>query len=669
MRIEFMPYFKKIVKIIIFFLIFFIWSGSAKADLGAMSGYAWSENAGWINFNPTGGGVSLDNATGEFRGYAWGENIGWLSFNCIDALSCAAADYKVNIVSGFSMGCRSQASYASNCPVCSSSSVDIAPPAISTISVSDVASKTVLIKWNTNEASDSIVEFSADNSYGFIAGNPADISSPVSSHSVSLANLTSGTSYNFRIISRDVQGNISKSGAMTFKTLPPTSADLQNDSDKIKLAESILKELSSKGIATDKIIKGIIERVSAKPVILAEEAAVKNLTSYSASISWQTDKEASSLISFRLADNPQSKWREVGITNDYTIDHLVTLSDLTPGTRYEYQAESVDILGNIGKSKISTFTTKAAAVVSEVIVSDITLSEAVVSWKTSVPVVSEIDYGLSAEYGFNFVSKNKAFLTEHEIKLTKLASGSTYHFRVKGVDDNGSLIVSDDYVFTTYVLPMILNYKVEDVSDSFAVLKWTSNIETDSTVTFINEKTSESRTQGDTKFTKDHMLKISNLDPGTAYVFKLEGVDILGNKAKGPEIKITSLMDKFSPVINFVRTYTTMMQNKERSQAVVAWKTDEPATSQVFLYSMANKSNPAYISAFDSNFTTNHTVVFTDLAPGTAYRFNIQSGDKTGNLSVSGDFSMLMPANKKSIIQMIVEVFEKMFGWTRKIKM
>lgn len=655
----------------IFFGIFFLWIGSAKADLGALSGYAWSENAGWINFNPSGGGVSLDNSTGEFKGYAWGENIGWLSFNCLDALSCATADYKVSIVSGFSMGCRSQASYLSNvpsCPVCSST-VDTAPPIINFINTSGIASKTATIKWNTNEASDSIVEFSADDSYGFIAGNPADISAPVSNHSVVLANLSSDTVYNFRIISRDAQGNISKSNSSNFKTSAPTSADLQNDSDKIKLAENILKELSSKGIATDKIIKGIIERVSAKPVILAEEAAVKNLTSYSASISWQTDKEASSLISFRLADNPQSKWREVGVTNDYTVDHLITLSDLTPGTRYEYQAESVDILGNIGKSKISVFTTKATAVVSEVVVSNITLSEAVVSWKTSVPVVSEIDYGLSAEYGFNSASKSKARLTEHEIKLAKLASGATYHFRVKGVDDNGSLIISDDYVFTTYTLPVILNYKVEDVSDSFAVLKWASNIETDSTVTFVNEKTSESRTQGDTKLAKDHMLKISSLDPGTSYVFKLEGVDILGNKAKGPEIKITTLMDKFSPVINFVRTYTTMMQNKERSQAVIAWKTDEPATSQVFLYSIANKSNPAHISAFDSNLTTNHTVVFTDLSPGVAYRFNIQSADKSGNSSLSGDFSMLMPSNKKSIIQMIVEVFEKMFGWTRKLKM
>ena len=41
---------------------------------------------GWINFNPTHGGVTIDpyisgdSGTGKFGGYAWGENIGWIHF-------------------------------------------------------------------------------------------------------------------------------------------------------------------------------------------------------------------------------------------------------------------------------------------------------------------------------------------------------------------------------------------------------------------------------------------------------------------------------------------------------------------------------------------------------------------------------------------------------------
>ncbi|MBB1127453.1 hypothetical protein, partial [Thiospirillum jenense] len=45
-----------------------------------LSGYAWSPNVGWIKFNPTDGGVSIDPATGYFSGHAWGERIGWIKF-------------------------------------------------------------------------------------------------------------------------------------------------------------------------------------------------------------------------------------------------------------------------------------------------------------------------------------------------------------------------------------------------------------------------------------------------------------------------------------------------------------------------------------------------------------------------------------------------------------
>lgn len=43
---------------------------------GNLSGMAWSENQGWINFN----GVQI-NSAGDVQGYAWGENSGWINFD------------------------------------------------------------------------------------------------------------------------------------------------------------------------------------------------------------------------------------------------------------------------------------------------------------------------------------------------------------------------------------------------------------------------------------------------------------------------------------------------------------------------------------------------------------------------------------------------------------
>ena len=58
-----------------------------------LSGYVWTENAGWITLgdgspgaggsygNTDGGdcGVNVDPFTGELSGMAWGENIGWIN--------------------------------------------------------------------------------------------------------------------------------------------------------------------------------------------------------------------------------------------------------------------------------------------------------------------------------------------------------------------------------------------------------------------------------------------------------------------------------------------------------------------------------------------------------------------------------------------------------------
>ena len=42
--------------------------------------WAWGTNIGWINFNPTDGGVTIDPITGSFEGDAWAENVGWIRF-------------------------------------------------------------------------------------------------------------------------------------------------------------------------------------------------------------------------------------------------------------------------------------------------------------------------------------------------------------------------------------------------------------------------------------------------------------------------------------------------------------------------------------------------------------------------------------------------------------
>lgn len=48
---------------------------------GNVSGYAWSENIGWIKFSGPNYGVNINPVTGNFSGYGWSSNIGWVNFN------------------------------------------------------------------------------------------------------------------------------------------------------------------------------------------------------------------------------------------------------------------------------------------------------------------------------------------------------------------------------------------------------------------------------------------------------------------------------------------------------------------------------------------------------------------------------------------------------------
>jgi hypothetical protein len=84
------------VTITLFAVFCFLFAGEVKAGTEHnVSGWAWSENIGWISFNNTsgGGGGSVDygvniGSDGIFSGYAWSENIGWISFNQSELSGC-----------------------------------------------------------------------------------------------------------------------------------------------------------------------------------------------------------------------------------------------------------------------------------------------------------------------------------------------------------------------------------------------------------------------------------------------------------------------------------------------------------------------------------------------------------------------------------------------------
>ncbi len=93
-----MKFFSKIkIFCLVFLIIFSIFlCREAKAGISDnVSGWAWSDNIGWISFTNANTALSLvswNNSTGIMSGYAWSDNIGWVSLNCDDVNVCSTAN-------------------------------------------------------------------------------------------------------------------------------------------------------------------------------------------------------------------------------------------------------------------------------------------------------------------------------------------------------------------------------------------------------------------------------------------------------------------------------------------------------------------------------------------------------------------------------------------------
>lgn len=71
------------------------------------SQYAYGENVGWLNAEPSGnGGPGVEVEDTKLTGYIWAENIGWVSLSCENTSSCATVNYGVtNDGNGNLSGC------------------------------------------------------------------------------------------------------------------------------------------------------------------------------------------------------------------------------------------------------------------------------------------------------------------------------------------------------------------------------------------------------------------------------------------------------------------------------------------------------------------------------------------------------------------------------------
>ncbi len=189
-------------------------------------------------------------------------------------------------------------------------SIDSQPPVISGVYADNITRSSATINWTTDEAGDTQVEYGTTPSYGYITSPDSML---VNTHIENIS-VAPSTEYFYRVLSRDVSGNLAVSGSYVF-----TSAE-QLD-----------------------LIPPVISNVQ-----------VTDITSSSVTINWMTDEASTSMVEYGIASNYESI-----TSNDQNLVtiHSVNIAGLSSYSNYTFRVISMDSAYNDAVSENYSFTT------------------------------------------------------------------------------------------------------------------------------------------------------------------------------------------------------------------------------------------------------------------------------------------------------------------------
>ncbi len=471
---------------------------------------------------------------------------------------------------------------------------DTTPPTISGVATSGISSSSATISWTTNEAADTQVDYGTTASYGYSSALDATMTT---SHGRALSGLTAGTTYHFRVKSRDAAGNLATSGDFTFKSLDPPDT-------------------------TPPVISGV---------------SSSGLTTSGATINWTTNENSDSQVDYGTTTSYGSS---TALDASMVTAHARILSGLTAGTVYHFRVRSRDAAGNLAITGDYSFQTAepndtTPPVISGITSSSIASAGATITWTTNEASDSQIDFGPSASYGTSTVL-NAGMVTAHSQSLSGLTPSTTYHFRVKSKDASGNLAISSDQTFTTADLtdttpPSITGITILNVTSSGATITWTTDETADSQVEFGPTTSYGFFTLLDTNKVLAHAQMLNGLLPSTAYHLRVLSRDAFGNLGTSGDFTFTtsSPVDTTPPAITSVT-----VSNIGLSGATISWSTNE-ATDGRIEYGLTDSYGNSTL--LDTNLRTSHTLALVDLSESSTYHFRVISRDAAGNVAVSND--------------------------------
>ncbi|RCK79438.1 MAG: hypothetical protein OZSIB_0078 [Candidatus Ozemobacter sibiricus] len=466
-------------------------------------------------------------------------------------------------------------------------------PIIFNVAVSRIASQSAVVTFKTDKDAAARIIYQAQTATQTTTRTDLRLQKD---HSFTLSNLTGGTLYTF-----------------TVQAWIDTGATATSDLEQFTTTE-------------------------VTPPVITMPAAVQ-VVATAATIVWQTNEPSTSQVEWGLT--PAYGW-STQIDQTLVEGHRMRLTNLTPGTLYHVRVRSKDAAGNEAVGGAFTFTTLTMLEVTPIAVSNasatqVTATSATIVWQSSKPGSSQVDYGLSA--GFGWSSPFSPTLTQsHMVSLTGLSPSTQYSYRVRSIDAQGNEAMSGELRFRTPAAPdptpMVLsNATATQITANTATIVWASNRPSTTQVEYGLTPAYGMITPRNTAMVLGHQVALSGLKPDTDYYYRVSSIDEAGNVASlaaGPFRTVDSVPPTVCDLQVATMTGTT---------ASITFTTSEPAfaTVEYGFGDFALSTLPNAVA------TTTFVVGLTGLTPQRAYRYRVRATDLARNSGLSVERSFTTP--------------------------
>ncbi len=262
-----------------------------------------------------------------------------------------------------------------------------------------------------------------------------------------------------------------------------------------------------------------------------------------ATITWQTNRPAQGKIEYGLYSGDYH-WRLQ--TNQKKDEQTMTIFGLFPETTYFFKITATDDFSEVvsfeQNFKTKKYSDSKLPEISDVQVSYLTGRTATIQWFTNEDATSEVEYGMTTNYG-SYRSDGQ-LVKIHDITISGLTEGTYYHFLVKSKDRDNNIARWYDMTFRTNITSKLDNddliiYNIQpasendpNVTQNSAIISWRTNKLAEGWVRY-----GTSSAYGKTIATNpprdfSHSITLINLTPGTSYYFEIEARDVFGKKVK-----------------------------------------------------------------------------------------------------------------------------------------